>query len=173
MIYSNNNGTIPINEGILGLTKEEKEGLNKIKNGVKSIFTKKKKTNKPLSNKAPKLTPLENSEFEKYRNNLLKELKNICKSYNNKYIYPEIFEDDGMYIIIEIFHIDQEYNLKNIDTLYEIADKLENTAIYKDINNNAVISIDFGDGDEGCLYITIYKNSKIKESCIFKYADLE
>lgn len=72
-------------------------------------------------------------------------------------------------------HHDQDFRIKNIDILYDIADKLKQTNIYKDIKSKAYIFIDFGDGDEGCLYIDIWTHANeqpIKESTIFRYADL-
>lgn len=166
---------IPLNEGILKLTKEEKEGLDRIKNGVKSLF--KKKNNTKNNNYKYKPIPLDDKLFKEYMNKILNELKKICKTYKNSAIYPEIFEYSNIDIIYWIFHEDQEFNTDNIDLLYEIGGSLEDSDIFKEIKNNVgAINIGYGDGDEGCLYIDMYqKLDKINnknESTIFRYADI-
>ena len=158
-----------INEGITGLTPAEKEGLNKIKNSIKGLFKKKKdKNNDRQSQKNVKVIPLDRADFDKARKELLKALTRICKSYNNSSIKAEIFEYSDTEIIFEIFHEDQEFNIDHLDILYDIGNQLEDSDEFKAISEYAGIDIGYGDGDEGCIYVTIANYQIVESASIFE-----
>ena len=137
------------------LENENNQALNYLKKEKELIEKRNTATNK----KSNSFKGLSDEQLDEVCNKLQKELINICKSYNNDNIYPEVFETYPTEIIFEIMHMDQDeildMNHEN-DTIYSIGGDLENSNIFKELCKEYDISIEYGDGDEGCLYIKIF-----------------
>ena len=70
--------------------------------------------------------------------------KDDFKKYDAKLIC-HLFEDYDNYVIFEMIDGDQESHIALRDYLYTIGEELENIL---------PVGVDYGDGDEGCLYIS-------------------
>lgn len=169
LIYGNK----VLNEGLL-FSKEEIEQLKSFKNHIiKSISDLKNKKKKPeLKNKTKssfhKFTQEEENMIEKVTKDVVRdtnviiardiELQNKIKESAKKYdidlkkipkFVMDPFESSDTEIILIVLDEDQMVRIALNSITYDIAEKVE-----KILNDKGIkVSIDIGDGDEGCIYI--------------------
>ena len=140
--YTTNNNSNYTPEEMKIVKAAAKLFLKKANQYIKEEFKDPKKKQKAIDY----IANLDFSDYDKYKEELLKEVKK-CPKF-------EVFEDVGTggYYVICI-DCAQEVNIAFSDTIWDTAKKLEND---KDIAKLVKYSIYTGDGDEGCIYITMY-----------------